>query len=85
MKGNGLNRRMLAAALLNGIVVANGPNGQSMGAAAAAREVAPDFNDDYWRSGKGRNKRPTRRSNAAALKRASRKRRNIAARASKRT
>lgn len=76
-----LNRRLLAAALLSGVVVAS-QNGRQIPAHVAAAQ--PEFNDDNWRSGKGRNKRPQRNSNAAAAKRAARKRRNIRARASKR-
>jgi hypothetical protein len=79
-----MNRHMLAAALLSGMVVANGHNGQAMNAATAAREVAPDFNDDQWRKGKGRNCNPRRATGAAVAKRAKAKRRNVAKRASKR-
>lgn len=80
-----LNRQLLAAALLSGMVVA-GP-GSNTAVQQFMRHNDEDAapSNDHWRGqGKGRNCNPRRNSNAASFKRAATKRRNLRARASKR-
>jgi hypothetical protein len=73
-----INRSLLAAALLSGVVIATRAGGPQIPSYAAAEEIA--------NSGRNQRRRyAENRCNAAAVKRAKRTRRNIAARASKRT